>query len=164
MDAKTRYSVGGLVSSTSLKDTTNVVECTWILEFWPPASMQGDHAFNNAEFPNYIKLYDIQFRSAPRRSHSKNVLQSKHRILRDVFLRIESHDETGDPRTLVSKMFRIYNNLYSNDIATSHEIAKGYILPVITETPHALPASHCAAHDELIAKRKPNMIISSRAI
>ena len=61
-------------------------------------------------------------------------------------------------------MFRISNGLYGNSIASANELAKGYTLPAIPDAPHFLPASIRAAHDELIAKRKLNMIMLSKAV
>ena len=65
---------------------------------------------------------------------------------------------------MVSKMFRIFNDLYGNSIASAHELAKGYTRPAIPDAPQFIPASIRAAHDELIAKRKLNMITSFKAV
>lgn len=62
MDCQTRYSAGALVPSTSMSDTIPVFESLWISEFWSPHAVQGNQAFNNQEFKDYLLRYDIQFR------------------------------------------------------------------------------------------------------
>lgn len=111
MDAKTRYSVGCIVPSTCMKEAISAFECTWMSELWPHASVQGDQRFSCAEFTDYRRLNDIYFRPVTPRSHSKHFLELKHRILRDIYLRLKSVDEACYPRSLVSKMFRISNDL-----------------------------------------------------
>ena len=89
-----------LVPSTSMKEAITAFECTWMSELWPPGSVQGDQAFNNVEFTDYLRLNATQFRAVHPRRHSKNVLESKHRILRHTYLRLKSEEATSDPRKL----------------------------------------------------------------
>lgn len=59
-------------------------ESQWIYE---PGSVHGNKVFDNDEFKNYLSIYDISFRPFPPRRNYKNVIESKHRILRDIYLR-----------------------------------------------------------------------------
>ena len=152
MDATTRYSSGLLVPSLSMKDTVVVFMSTWLSDFWPPVNVQGDLAFDNDEFKDYLLLYDIQFRPVPPRRHSKNVLESKHRILRDIYLRLKSERPDDDRRLFVAKMFRISNDLYGNNLASSHELAKGYTRPVSHDSPNVIPSEIIKAQKELSAR------------
>lgn len=164
MDAQTRYSTGLLVPSTSMHDAIPAFETLWLSEFWPPNGVQGDKAFDNSEFKDYLSLYDVNFRPVPPRRHSKNVLESKHRILRDIYLRLKSASPSEDPRLLVAKMFRISNDLYGNSVASTHELAKGFTRPINQDAPRLLPSDIRKAHEEMVAKRKLNLILSSKSI
>lgn len=164
MDAQTRYSSGLLVPTTNMRDAIYGFETKWKAEFWPPDCVQGDKAFSNTDFKNYLKLNDVSFRLVSPRRHSKNVLESKHRVLRDIYLRLKSEVEDEDPRLLVAKMFRVSNELYGNNFAPSHELAKGYTRPVVQGGIHILPSSIIHAQERLSAKRKLNLILSSKSI
>lgn len=147
-----------------MHDAIPEFESKWLSEFWPPTEVQGDMAFHNPEFTKYLTVYDIRFRSVPPRRHNKNVLESKHRILRDIYLRLKSENPTQDPRLLVAKMFRISNDLYGNNVASAHELAKGYTRPVTNDYPRFLPQEIRKAHNEILAKRKLNLILTSKSI
>lgn len=164
MDSQTRYSLGSLTKSTSMSDAILMLDSLWLSEFWPPDFVQGDKAFDNSGFKDYLAVYDVRFRPVPPRRHSKNVLESTHRIIRDIYLRLKSASTSEDPRLLVSKMFRISNDLYGNNIASAHELAKGYTRPVTLDMPLLLPPELRNAQAELSAKRKLNLILSSNSI
>lgn len=164
MDNKTRYSTGDIVPSLQMSDAIPVFDAKWLSEFWPPGEIHGDKAFDNVEFRNYLSTYEVVFHSFPPRRHYKNVIESKHRVLRDIYLRLKSENTDQDPRLLVSKMFRISNDLYGNNIASAHELAKGYTRPIFNSLPKILPPDIRQAQEELSAKRKLNMILSSKSI
>lgn len=52
----------------------------------------------------------------PARRHKKNVLESKHRVLRDIFVRLmdERNDANFVP-IVIQQTFRFANDLYGND-------------------------------------------------
>lgn len=164
MDSQTRYSAGDVVASTSISDAVAVFEAQWVSQFWPPTAVQMDQAFNNIEFTEYLTQHDITPRYVPPRRHSKNVLESKHRTLRDIYLRLKDADPDASERLRVAQMFRISNDLYGNDVASSNELAKGYTRPIADTGLHPLPQEIQDAHQELIAKRKLNAILRSHAV
>lgn len=164
MDATTRYSAGSVVSSPNTADTITVFEAVWIAQFWAPSHVLGDNAFSNNEFKQYLDSHGITFRSIPPRRHNKNVLESKHRVLRDICTRILSQNRAQKPDILIQSILRISNDLYVNDIASSQELAKGYTRPISNTLPVPVPHEILEAHNELIAKRKLNKILRSKAI
>ena len=163
MDSRTRYSTGLIVPSTSMREAIIGYESKWLFEFWPSDAVQIDQAFNNSEFKIYLSLYDINYRPVPPRRHSKNVLESKHRILRDIFLRLQSAFPMEDTRMIVSKIFRVSNDLYGNNVASSHELSKGYTRPIIHDFPRNIPPEILKAQEALSAKLKLNLILSSKS-
>lgn len=114
-----------------------------------------------------MKKYGIEQRPLPSHRHNKNVIESKHRVIRDVFLRLKSacgNDATVSVSTLVKQAIRITNDLYDNDGASAHELAKGYTRPVQNSfVPSSLPKEILEAHENLKAKKKPTLILRSKA-
>ena len=106
----------------------------------------------------------IDFGPVPPRRHSKNPCEPKHRVIRDVYLRLISENPTFDKRLLMTTAIRISNDLYGNTLASAHELAKGYTRPVSGNKPIPLPDEIRCAHEELVAKRKLNLILKSKSI
>lgn len=164
MDATTRYSVGSVVPDVGIDNAILTLEAHWISPFWAPESIQCDQAFDNSKFKSYLSIYDISPRPIPARRHNKNVLESKHRILRDMFLRLSAHSPEISESLIVQQTFRIANDLYGNDVLSSSELAKGYTRPINKGVrPKILPEEIVTAHEALIAKRKLTLILRSRS-
>ena len=68
------------------------------------------------------------------------------------------------PRIRVAKMFGISNDLYGNNIASAHELAKGYTRPVVHDAPSEVSSDIRFAQQELPARRKLNLILKSKSI
>ena len=163
MDATTRYSVGSVVPDVSMEHSIHTIESNWISPFWAPEAIQFDQAFDNAKFQDYLQLYDITPRPIPARRHNKNVLESKHRVIRDIFLRLSDHQENTNEGLLIQQAIRISNDLYGNDVLSAHELAKGYTRPIDKKVvPSLIPDELLKAHEVLIAKRKLNLILRSK--
>ncbi len=65
-----------------------------------------------------------------------------------------------DSFVLIYQALRISNDLYGNDVASSHELAKGYTRPVLHgKTPMRVPEEIISAHEQLLAKRKLTLIM-----
>ena len=164
MDSSSRYSAAVPVDSLKMSDAITAFEACWITPFWAPAAVQGDTPFQKSEFSKYLDAIGTDSRPAPPYRHSKQALESKHRVIRDIFIRLNvSNSSNVDKKFLALQAVRISNDLYGNDIASSNELAKGYTRPVSPSSPIKLPASIAEAHDELIAKRKLNAILRSKA-
>jgi len=168
MCSSTRYSVGSHVPDTNMENSIACLEAHWISQFWPPNEILYDPAFENSLFKSYVELYDIATRPIPPRRHNKNVIESKHRIIRDIFLRLKvSNEELSVPSKipiLIQQAIRISNDLYGNDTMSSTELAKGYSRPIRTgDKPVLVPEEIRTAHEVLIAKRKLNLILRSKS-
>lgn len=164
MDIDSRYSAGGVVESTGMEEAIQQFEICWITPFWAPEYIQGDQAFNNDIFKNHLQTHGTGFRPVPPRRHSKNAIESKHRIIRDIYLRLVSANPDVSTKLLVLQAIRVSNDLYGNDVASANELAKGYTRPIVTGSFFHVPDDVRAAHQELIAKRKLNKILRSNAV
>ena len=189
MDTATRYSVGQVVPDTSMTAAVLAFEAGWISQFWAPSNVVFDRAFENEEFRRYLSLHEISARDIPPRRHNKNALESKHRVLRDIFLRLKHErqqngsssekslsssqsDESNDDTIhddleplLIQQAFRISNDLYGSDTVSAYEMAKGYTRPVLSAaSPVPLPKELVDAHDALIARRRLTKILKSKSV
>lgn len=115
MDSHSRYSAALSVPSMSLSDAIVAFESIWVSQFWPPLSVQGDLAFQHPEFVNLLSQYGTSFPPVPPRRHHKNVLESKHDIIRAIFIRLKSASPSSLPALFVSSVVRISNDLYGSD-------------------------------------------------
>lgn len=96
--------------------------------------------------------------------HTKNVIESKYRVIRDIYLRLKQ-DRNGQTvtyeRLLIQQALRISNDLYGSDVCSAQETAKGYTRPAnVGSFPATVPQHIFRAHDDLLAKRKLTRISS----
>lgn len=167
MDAASRYSVGAVVEDTSMWRAILLFDAHWVTPFWTPQVVAFDRGFNNSVFVEYLQAQDIGTRPLPPRRHSKNVLESKHRIIRDVFLRLQEAAKNDKhkwtDKLLVQQAIRISNDLYGSDILSAQELAKGYARPVQAgSVPKLLSQDLIDAYQKLLAKRKLTLILRSK--
>lgn len=167
MDSATRYSAGAVVQTTNMEDAIIAFDSHWVSQFWTPENVLYDPAFHNEEFKSYLLQLGSECKAIPPRRHNKNVLESKHRVIRDVYLRLKG-DSTelseNKGRLLVNMALRITNDLYGSDTMSSFELAKGFTRPALPGTPPIpIPEEIRAAHENLQAKRKLTLILRSKA-
>ena len=78
-----------------------VLETQWISAFWTPDSILFDQAFDNDIFKNCLSTYDTSCKPIPPRCQQKNVIESKHKVIRDIYLRLKV---CSDPNTAISTL------------------------------------------------------------
>ena len=164
MDAATRYSSGAVVESKSISECSYQFEQNWIAQFWSPHTVVGDKAYDCEECLSYRSGFGSKFRLVPRQRHNKNPMESKHKVIRDIFIRLKSANQDKSSSLLAQQAIRISNDLYGNDVVSAHELAKGYTRPVQSGSLFHLPDAVSNAHDELIGKRKLNKILRTHAV
>ncbi len=90
MEHPHRYSIGIPVSSTDVQSAMDAIESRWFTEFWPPQFETFDNAFSTAYFKEFLKEYGISPLVIPARRRNKLAIESKHRILRDIFVTLNN--------------------------------------------------------------------------
>lgn len=85
LDFSTRYSVGDSVENRSMTKTIEKYELCSVSQSWHPSEIQADFAFRNNEFKEYLMINGTNFRPTPSLRHHKNYIESKNRIIRDIF-------------------------------------------------------------------------------
>ena len=167
MDSYSRYSAGSVVSSTTMGEAIPIFDAHWISAFWAPDTVLYDRAFNTNMFKSYLSDLGSEMRPIPPRRHNKNVLEYKHRIIRDVYLRLKDtkkDQDTPNESLFVQQALRI-STLYGNEVMSAHELAKGYTYPIVIGTsPVPVPDEIVSVQEQLTAKRKLTRIMRSKAI
>ena len=164
MDATTRYSAGAVLNDTGMDAAIGFLDSHWISPFWVPESIKFDQAFANKVFNDFLSLHDINPRPIPARRHNKNVIESKHKIIRDILLRIAANNEAISDIIGAQQAIRISNDLYGNDTCSAHELSKRFTRPIVPGTlPKIVPQDLLIARETLMAKRKLNLILKSKS-
>ncbi len=130
-----------------------------------PQFVKFDMQFDVDAFKTFLQENDITPHKLPVRRHNKFSMESKHRVLRDIYIRLKhaAPDESFSHR--VAKTFRISNDLYGNDVMSAYESAKGFTRPIIpSSTTKKVPEDIRISQKELIAKRKRNLMLRPKTI
>ncbi len=106
-----------------MEAATSILDSHWISQFWAPKAIQFDQAFANERFLQFLELYGIERRPIPARRHNKNVLESKHKVIRDILLRLENGSDDVGESLRAQQSIRISNDLYGNSVCSAHELA-----------------------------------------
>ncbi len=165
MEHPHRYSIGIPVESTSVNTAIELIESRWLAEFWAPQYLKFDRAFDCIEFRKFLNDNDIEPQLIPARRHNKLALESKHKILRDIYIRLRKANPQESFHRLCTRTFMISNDLYGNGTLSVYESVKGYTRPVDPKvSPINVPQEIKTAQEEIIAKRKLNLILRSKAL
>lgn len=84
-------------------------ESTLLSEFWVPQEVTYDQAFDLELFVAFLDKYGNGKRPIAPRRHNKNVIKSKHRVIRDEYFCLKRASTEDDPA--VQQALRITNNL-----------------------------------------------------
>lgn len=126
MDSFSRFSSVYLVPDGTVFSATVALETTWIAQFWPLISVQGDEAFANDEFMVYLKSHGIKFGPVPSRKLHKNSLEPKHGFIRSIIIRLKNALLDTSKSILELRAVTISNDLYGSDVMSELELAKGF--------------------------------------
>lgn len=99
MDLISRFSAEVIVTSTALEEAVLAFESCWVSQCWVsqfgyPEKVRVDFAFCVGQFKEYLGELDINFEPVPKVKRHKIAIESKHRIIRSIYLlvRINSED------------------------------------------------------------------------
>ena len=169
MDTVTRFSAAQVVSSTSLEEAVLAFETCWVAQFGYPDAIQGDDAFMKGAFMDFMNAFDITARPVPPGRHHKNPIESKHKVIRSIFLRLNESSDSGEnsmnhvDRLEAIRAVHISNDLYGNDIMSAFELSHGYTNRIDSGHARNISPDIMDAHEKLQAKRKLSLILRSRA-
>lgn len=86
MGAKSRFSVGHICDNLSLEYSAYAITACSLTQFWTLDSIRGDDPFRDKSFRDFCKANGSQFEPVPPRRHQKNVIESKHGVMRSVYI------------------------------------------------------------------------------
>lgn len=84
-DSKTSFLAVSPVTFTSLAEDVRSFELLRVSAFWLPEQVRGDQAFANREFTEHARSRGLSLAVYPPRRHSRNSIESKHKIIRDTY-------------------------------------------------------------------------------
>ena len=156
MCASTRCAVGAVVPYTGMESAIYGFDSHWISQLWAPAAVHFYQAFANEPFLQFLKFHGIEPRPIPARRHYKNVLESKHKVVHDIFLRLKLDDSDVREPLLAQQSIRISNYLYGNSVCSSYELEKGLRRPVESGSlPKPVPEGVFKARETIVAQPYP---------
>lgn len=166
MDLVYRFSTVDVVETANLQDAVVAFEASWISQFWYPDALQADKAFQVGDFRKYADEIGISIREVPPGRHSKNPIESKHRVIRTIFLRLKaSAGSDHNAKLSAYKAVSISNDLYGNETLSSFEIAKGFTKPTIDHPKNnTIPKEIYEAQENLQGLRKLVLILKSKSV
>lgn len=121
--------------------------------------MAGYPNFDQSEFTEYIKTHGIDLNPISPRSHTKNVLDSKHRIVRSILIRLLDEDHYNYQSASVQSV-RISNELCETDILSALEKSKGFIKPILNVPAEYINKELLEAQEQLDAKQNITRILT----
>lgn len=166
IDLITRYLTRLIVESANMSNAIYSLEAIWFSAFWYPKEIQGAEAFSTDECLESLRSRVISFRPVLPGTHSWNMIEIKHPIIRSIILQIKKADRDNiDERSSPIRAITISNDLYENE--TLFAIALGRDLTKPPPTPNlvqALPDDIVTAYENLQARRKPALILKSKSM
>ena len=112
VDATTPYSAGAVVKYTGIEIAIGVIDSHWTSPFWAPDSMQFDQASAHKGFNDSLSFQGVNLKPIHARRHNKNVIESKNKVVRDIFLCTKSSNSDFSEIMAAQKADRISNYLY----------------------------------------------------
>lgn len=165
MDTVSRYSTAFIVGSANMYDAIFALQASWISTILYLDHLLVDKAFKNNKFQKYLESRGIKFRIVPSGRHSKNVIESKHKTIRSIYIRLKKASASDfNAKFCAVEAVRISNDLHGNDKTSAFELARGFTNPIshntiIRGSPHDI----ITAQDQLQARRKLRTIFTSKS-
>ena len=121
MDASSRYSAETAALDTVMEAAIEVLYSHWIYPVWAPKSIHFDKAFGSNYLKKYLSLQDINVRPISARRHDKNVIELKHKVIRDIFYSSNRIMMNSAKNLATQRTISMSKHLYGDDICSSHE-------------------------------------------
>lgn len=93
------------------------------------------------------------------RKQQKNAIESKHRIVRSNFLRLQNADSEKPNELHSVTAVRISNELYGIETVSACELATGHNRPIDGQFSRSIPPEVVTERDTLFVKRELNLIM-----
>lgn len=130
MDSQYLYSAGQVCNDLTLSSSISAFESCWFSHFWSPVPVQVDNYFKYPAFLSMMTEHSIYFRPVSPLRQFKNVLESKHGIIRSIFLRLLTAENPPLPVLADQRYIRISNVLYVSGTYSDFEMANVFSRPL----------------------------------
>lgn len=153
IDCKTPLSAGVVCDEAFISIAKYALLIGWRTQFWTPESVAGDDAFNRPTSTDFVRYTTSEIESALPPRHSRNVLDSKHGILRSSFLQRCHADEDVYKLFHIAMAFDVSKQLCRFNVTSVYMLPHEFTKP-LSDYPTKLPNKLLHAHNTLDAKRK----------
>lgn len=88
MDLVSRFSIIKVVDSVKMENEVVTFEESWVSQFWHPELVHVDKKIQIGYFKSYMEQVGREIRPVSPGHHRKNAIESKHRVIRSIYLRL----------------------------------------------------------------------------
>lgn len=81
--------------------------------------VQGDKAIYRCDFEAFLDDREMKFNPVPPRWHSRNPIESRHGIIRSIYLKPQTKSLEGSTELHAIRAVNISNDLYGSDVMSS---------------------------------------------
>lgn len=110
IDSKTHFSAAMMVA-LKLTDTVLAMDLVFLLPFWSLGFIFTYKTFAILELCTFVGSIGSTFCAIRHRCHSKHVLESKHYIIRTVYLCLKTQDCDATSTLVMARALRVTNDL-----------------------------------------------------
>lgn len=103
MDTKSRFSPGLICDNMVLEYSAYTIVSCWLIPLCTPDSVRGDDAFKQKPFQDFVAAIGSKFERVPPRRHQKNILESRHGVIRSIYIRPRGDAPTTDAHIHVAQ-------------------------------------------------------------
>lgn len=108
-----------------MANSIRALESFFLSPFWIPLAVQVDNTFKKDQFRDILDEHGVKLRVVPPRRHRKNVLESKHGIIRSIVLRLFGSKTPVSPYLSALRAIQISTGIYGLETRSAFEIGNG---------------------------------------
>lgn len=159
-----RYSAAQIVLTTLLSEAVVVSENLWIAQFCSPKNVRGDLEFQFNVLVSFFAQYNIAFAPVPPRRNYRNLIETRHGIIRAAHLCLKDAALDSDPKLHAVSAVRISNKMFGSDSLWAYEIANCFTKPInFFFLLNATLSQLISAHGKIRAEQKVTQMLWSKA-
>lgn len=111
MDTNIRFSAGILCDEMTRNTSARGLLAFWITQFWTPHVVREHNTLNRKSSMDFVKTVGSNFEPLPARPYQKNILKSKHGVIRSIYLRLKEAEPDAKTEILAIQAIDISNQL-----------------------------------------------------
>ena len=114
-----------------MSQSNAAVQSFWLSDSWKPSTIPPQPAFDSDELKNILERIWSVVNVTPPRRHNKNLAETKHGVLRSLYLSLVSASPSMSNSLIHYYAAPISNDLYGKELMLSFELRHGFSKPVV---------------------------------